>query len=217
MISFFDLFLHIDQHLMNFIASYGTWTYLILFAVIFCETGLVLTPFLPGDSLLFSLGAFSALPNNPMQISVLLFLLIIACILGNQVNYSIGRWVGPKIFKKEHVRFFNKQHLNRAHQFYQKNGGKAVVMGRFLPIIRTFVPFVAGISSMSYTRFSFYNIASGFLWVGSLLAAGYFLGSIPFVSQHFSLAIYGIIIVSLIPSLFLFASKKAVNGTGVKL
>ena len=194
--------LHLDSYLIYFVAEHGAWTYLLAFAVIFCETGLIVTPFLPGDSLLFTLGSIAAQEQKPLNILTLLALLILASILGNQVNYSVGRFIGPKVFGMKNAWLFNKKYLEEAHQFYEKHGGKTIIFARFIPIIRTFVPFVAGVSYMSIQLFQFYNIGSAALWIGSLLGMGYFLGSLPFIQAHFTLVIYGIIAISLLPPFF---------------
>jgi len=191
--------LHLDTYLISFVKEHGTWTYLVAFLVIFCETGLIVTPFLPGDSLIFALGSIAAHTENPLNILVLLTILIIASILGNHLNYRIGRFIGPKIFSMKSNRFINKKHLNHAHEFYEKHGGKTIIMARFIPIIRTFAPFIAGVSLMSSNLFKIYNIGSAILWIASLLSLGYFLGSLPFIKNNFSIVIYGIIIVSILP------------------
>ena len=199
---FLNCILHLDTYLISFVAAHGLWTYLVVFAIIFCETGLVVTPFLPGDSLLFALGSLAANVYNPINILILLPLLILASVLGNQVNYLIGRAIGPKIFTMNKSRLLNKKHLEEAHQFYEKHGGKTIILARFIPIIRTFVPFVAGVSYMSRNLFHIYNISSAMLWIGSLLGIGYFLGSLPFIKENFSIVIYGIIVISLLPPLY---------------
>jgi membrane-associated protein len=200
--------LHLDTYLLTFVASYGTWTYLVLFAIIFCETGLVVTPFLPGDSLLFAAGTITAQPNALLNIIPLFFLLAIASIVGNQLNYFIGRAIGPKIFSAKHSWLFNRRHLEDTHRFYEQQGGKTIILARFIPIIRTFAPFVAGLGYMSIHHFSLYNIASALLWIGSLLGCGYFLGSLPFVKENFAIVIYGIILISLMPPMFSFFSRR---------
>ena len=212
-LSFFNTILHLDNYLITFVAAHGMWTYLLAFAVIFCEKGLVVTPFLPGDSLIFALGSIAAQSLNPLNILILLPLLIFASIAGNQVNYSIGRAIGPRVFSIKHSRLFNKKHLHDAHQFYEKHGGKTIVMARFIPIIRTFVPFVAGISYMSFSLFNIYNICSAVLWIGSLLGMGYFLGSLPLVKDHFTVVIYGIIVISILPPIITFIYKKITRPT----
>jgi membrane-associated protein len=199
--------LHIDTYLFAFTAQYGTGTYFILFAIIFCETGLIVTPFLPGDSLLFTAGSIAA-SSDTLSISLLFILLIIASTLGNKLNYLIGRKMGPAVFSAKHSWLLNKKHLTEAHRFYELHGGKTIILARFIPIIRTFAPFIAGVGSMSLKQFSFYNVISAFLWIGCLLAAGYCFGTLPFVKEHFSLVIYGIIILSLLPAILIsFVSK----------
>lgn len=191
-----DFILHIDKHLFALVAQYGVWVYVILFIIVFCETGIVVTPFLPGDSLLFATGvvAGAGLLGYPESMLVLLA----AGILGDAVNYSIGRSVGPAIFKKD-TRFIKKAHLLKAHAFYERHGGKAIVLARFIPIIRTFAPFVAGIALMQPMKFLFYNVTGCIIWVGSLVSLGYFLGNTPFARKHFSLIVYAIIILSVMP------------------
>lgn len=206
--SLFDSILHIDLYLNAFVSTYGFWTYLALFAVIFCETGLIVTPFLPGDSLLFAAGSISAQPANPLNIFILFLLLFAASLLGNQVNYLVGKAVGPKVFTMNDSWFFNKKHLHETHLFYEKHGGKTLVFARFIPIVRTFAPFIAGIGQMQLLHFSLYNIVSALLWIGSLLSLGYFMGSIPIVKQHFAIVIYGIIILSLLPPIIAFLKSK---------
>jgi membrane-associated protein len=202
-----DLLLHIDVYLNAFVTSYGFWTYLALFAVIFCETGLIVTPFLPGDSLLFVAGSIAAQPNNPLNIFILFGLLLLASIIGNQVNYLVGRAIGLRVFKAKNTWLVNKEHLEKTHQFYEKHGGMTLIYARFMPIIRTFAPFVAGIARMEFMHFTIYNGVSALLWIGSLLSAGYFLGSIPLVKNNFTLVIYGIIGISLLPAVFGFLVK----------
>jgi membrane-associated protein len=191
-----DLFLHLDRHLAEVIANYGVWTYLILFAVVFLETGVVATPFLPGDSLLFAAGTFAAL--GALDLATLILLLTAAAILGDTLNYWIGRKVGPRVFR-ENVRFLNRRHLERTHAFYEKHGGKTIVIARFVPIVRTFAPFVAGIGSMSYRRFLLYNVAGGAVWVLGFVLFGYFFGNLPVVRSNFSLVIVAIIVLSVLP------------------
>lgn len=200
--------LHIDTYLFAFVSTYGVWTYAALFTIIFSETGLVIVPFLPGDSLLFAAGSIAANPNSALDIKLLFILLVIASILGNKLNYLIGKAIGPRVFSGTHTWLLNKKYLEQTHLFYEKHGGKTIVFARFIPIIRTFAPFVAGVGAMNLKQFSIYNIASALLWVGSLLLAGYFFGTLPFVKEHFSLVLYGIIIVSvLLPILPAFAAK----------
>ena len=194
---FIDIVLHLDKHLALLVQQYGTWIYAILFTVIFLETGVVVTPFLPGDSLLFVAGALAALGG--MDIFVLILVLFVAAGLGDFVNYRIGNYLGPKVFHWEQSRFFNKEALVKTHIFYEKHGGKTLVIARFLPLLRTFAPFVAGIGSMSWPSFTFYNLIGGLAWVVSLSLAGYFFGNLPWVQENLSAVIIGIIVVSMIP------------------
>ena len=195
--TFIDIILHLDKHLAVLVQQYGIWIYAILFAIIFSETGFVVTPFLPGDSLLFVAGALAALGG--MDIGVLIAVLVAAAVLGNMLNYQIGRYLGPRVFNWESSRFFNKVALEKTHAFYEKHGGKTLVISRFLPLFRTFAPFVAGIGAMSYSRFTFFNLIGAITWVGSLTLAGYFFGNLPWVQQNLTAVILGIIVVSLIP------------------
>lgn len=188
--------LQIDEHLFSLVEQYGAWLYAILFVIVFCETGFVVTPFLPGDSLLFATG--TVVGAGFLSYPLVVIVLLAAAIIGDGVNYAIGRSVGPAIFKRE-TRFLNKKHLLQAHAFYAKHGGKAIILARFIPIVRTFAPFVAGIALMNRAHFLAYNIVGALLWVFSLVTAGYFLGNIPIVKTNFSLVIYGIIIVSVLP------------------
>lgn len=199
---FIKIFIHLDKYLGTVIQNYGIWTNLILFIIVFCETGLVVTPFLPGDSLLFAAGTVAA--SGSLEVRWLLILLTTAAVVGDTVNYSIGHFVGPRIFHKENVRFLNKKQLERAHEFYEKYGGKAIILARFIPIIRTFVPFVAGIGRMSYLRFLSYNVIGGIAWVILFVCAGYFFGNIPIVKQNFTLVIYIIIFISILPGIIEF-------------
>ncbi|MBI3803700.1 MAG: DedA family protein [Nitrospirae bacterium] len=205
--TFIDLFLHLDRHLVAVFQDYGPWTYLILFLIIFCETGLVVTPFLPGDSLLFGVGALAA--GSDLHIGWLFILLSLAAILGDAVNYWIGHLIGPKVFQKKESRFFKKEHLDRTHQFYEKYGGKTIILARFVPIIRTFAPFVAGIGRMRYWHFAAYNIVGGILWIGLFLFGGYFFGNIPTVKENFTLVILGIIVVSVLPGVVELVRSRA--------
>jgi membrane-associated protein len=194
---FIDVVLHLDDHLQALVASYGAWVYLILFLIVFCETGLVVTPFLPGDSLLFVAGAIAA--AGGMNIHLLVVLLIIAAILGDAVNYGIGHYIGPRVLKDRNSRWLNPKHLERAHAFYERHGGKTIIIARFVPIIRTYAPFVAGAASMPYPRFALYNISGAVLWVVSLGYAGYFFGNIPVIKDNLTLVIITIIILSILP------------------
>lgn len=202
-----DIFLHLDHHLNEIIGQYGTWTYLILFLIVFCETGLVVMPFLPGDSLLFAAGAFAALGS--LNVFWLLVLLTIAAIAGDTINYWVGYWVGPKIFHRENVRFLNKKHLERTHRFYEKYGGKTIIIARFIPIVRTFAPFVAGIGRMSYWRFIAYNVGGGVAWVAICVFAGYFFGNLEIVKKNFSLVIIAIVLISVLPMLVEYLRHRA--------
>ena len=194
-----DLFLHLDKHLDVLIRDYGLWTYLFLFLVIFCETGLVVTPLLPGDSLLFAAGTLAARPESPLSVGLLFLLLATAAVLGDTVNYWLGAYLGPKIFRREKVRFLNREYLDRTHQFYERYGGKTIIIARFIPIIRTFAPFVAGMGRMTYWRFLVYNVAGGIGWVAICLFAGFWFGNIEIVQKRFSLVIIAIIFISLLP------------------
>jgi membrane-associated protein len=195
--TFVDIVLHLDKHLAVLVQQYGTWIYAILFAIIFSETGFVVTPFLPGDSLLFVAGALAALGG--MDIAILIAVLSAAAILGNMLNYQIGRYFGPKVFHWESSRFFNKTALEKTHAFYEKHGGKTLIISRFLPLFRTFAPFVAGIGAMTYARFTLFNLIGGLSWVGSLTLVGYWFGNLPWIQQNLTLVILAIIGLSLIP------------------
>jgi membrane-associated protein len=196
---FIDIVLHLDKHLALLVQQYGLWIYGILFFIIFAETGFVVTPFLPGDSLLFVAGALAALGEGGMDILILMGVLSSAAILGNMVNYQVGRFLGPKVFQWENSRFFNRDALVKTHAFYEKHGGKTLVLSRFLPLFRTFAPFVAGIGAMSYAKFTLFNLVGALTWVVSLCLAGYWLGNIPWVKANLSVIIIGIIIASLLP------------------
>jgi membrane-associated protein len=196
-----DLFLHLDRHLGEIIQQYGGWTYALLTLVVFCETGLVVTPFLPGDSLLFAAGAFAALPGSGLRLGILFALLASAAILGDTVNYWIGHRIGPAAFEGR-IRFLKKSHLDRTHVFYEKYGGKTIIIARFVPIVRTFAPFVAGVGSMSYGRFFTYNVVGGVAWVAICLFSGYFFGNLPVVKANFSLVIIAIVFISVLPAAF---------------
>jgi membrane-associated protein len=205
----FEFIMHIDVHLSEIIQNYGVWTYLILFLIIFCETGLVVTPFLPGDSLLFAAGTFAARGDfNAMWLSAILS---IAAVLGDTANYWIGSFVGPRVFHKEHVRFLNKEYLDRTHKFYEKYGGKTIIIARFVPIIRTFAPFVAGIGSMTYWHFISYNVIGGIVWILAFIFAGYYFGNIPMVKSNFTMVIFAIIIISVLPGVIEFIRQHKMN------
>jgi len=200
LLSGWDLLIHLDRHLAVLVQQYGSWIYLLLFAIIFSETGLVVTPFLPGDSLLFVAGALAA--AGGMDVHLLALVLVLAAVLGNTVNYSIGYYLGPKVFHWEGTRFFNRKALDRAHAFYERHGGKTIIITRFVPILRTFAPFVAGIGRMAYLSFTAYNLAGALAWVLSLLYAGYWFGNVPVVKQNLSAVILGVIALSLTPLAF---------------
>lgn len=204
--AFVDIVLHLDRHLELLVQQYGIWIYAILFAVIFSETGFVVTPFLPGDSLLFVAGALAALGG--MDIGLLLIVLTLAALLGNTLNYQIGRYFGPRVFHWENSRFFNRAALERTHAFYERHGGKTLVLSRFLPLLRTFAPFVAGIGAMHWGRFQLFNVIGALAWVGSLTLAGYWFGNLPWIRQNLTLVIVGIIGVSLLPALFAWLSQR---------
>jgi membrane-associated protein len=206
-----DLFLHLDRHLAELAQALGPWLYFLLFAIVFCETGLVVTPFLPGDSLLFAVGALASIPESGLSIWLIGALLIVAAILGDAVNYAVGAYIGPRVFSSEESRWLNKRHLQRTHEFYEKYGGKTIILARFVPIVRTFAPFVAGVGSMTYARFAVYNVTGAVVWVVSFLLAGYFFGQLPIVKQYFHLVIVGIIVVSVIPVVveFIRARREA--------
>jgi membrane-associated protein len=210
-----DLVMHLDVHLNSLIVTYQLWTYLILFAVIFCETGLVVTPFLPGDSLLFATGALAAAAGSPLRIHWLFLVLGAAAVLGDTVNYWIGHAVGPKIFHREKVRFLKKEHLARTHEFYEKYGGATIILARFIPIIRTFAPFVAGIGRMTYWRFISYNVIGGIAWVALFLFGGFFFGNLPVVRRNFTIVILAIVLISLLPGVIEYLRQKR-KGKGAK-
>ena len=203
--------LHIDTYLIAFVSHYGVLTYALLFAIIFCETGFIITPFLPGDSLLFAAGSIAANNSHALNIQILFVLLTLASILGNKTNYMIGRALGPKVFSAKTSWLLNKKHLQEAHQFYEKHGGKTLILARYIPIIRTFAPFVAGVGYMGLKEFSLYNIISAILWIGSLLGAGYLFGTLPIIRDNFSIVVYGIIAISLLPPLLVFIYRKTLN------
>lgn len=203
----FDFIIHIDQHLVDIVNTYQSWTYLILFLIIFAETGLVVTPFLPGDSLLFAIGAIIANPNSDLNIMLMWVLLIVAGILGDWANYHIGQYLGPKAFSGKY-KLLKKEYLNKTEEFYKKYGGRTIIYARFVPIIRTFAPFVAGIGSMRYGRFAIFNISGAILWVSIFLFLGYFIGSNPVVQNNFTLIIFGIIFISLLPPLIATLKEK---------
>ncbi len=201
-----DLFLHLDEHLNSVIQTYGTWTYLLLFLIIFMETGLVVTPFLPGDSLIFAAGTFAGLGS--LNVGLLFLLLAAAAILGDTVNYWIGHFIGPRAFSGE-IRFLKKEYMDRTHEFYERHGGKTIILARFIPIIRTFAPFVAGIGAMSYGHFIAYNVVGGVLWVALFTFGGYFFGNLKFVQENFSYVVLAIIFISILPAVVEFFKERA--------
>ena len=203
---FADILIHLDKYLDSIIRNYGSLTYVILFLIVFCETGLVVTPILPGDSLLFATGTVAALGS--LDLSLIIILLSIAAIAGDTVNYWIGYLVGPKVFSKEKSRLFNKEYLDRTHRFYQKYGGKTIIIARFIPIIRTFAPFVAGIGCMTYKRFITYNVLGGIGWIVTFVLGGYFFGNIPLVKNNFALIILAIIIISILPAIIEYLRQR---------
>ena len=194
-----DFILHIDRHLAEIIREYGTWTYVILFGIIFAETGLVVMPFLPGDSLLFAAGAFCARPETGLNVHLLAGLLFVAAVIGDTLNYHLGAKFGPAVFRSEDSIFLRRKHLERAHAFFEKYGGRAVILARFVPIVRTFVPFVAGMGGMTYRKFIAYNLIGGFVWIYFFVYAGFVFGNQPFVQKNFKLVILAIIVVSVLP------------------
>lgn len=203
---FIDVVLNLDKHLIEMVEQYGVWIYAILFAIIFSETGFVVTPFLPGDSLLFVAGAVAA--TGGMNVHLLVALLIAAAVLGNSVNYAVGRWLGRHFFTNRGSRWLNPAHLEKAHAFYEQHGGKAVVISRFLPIVRTYIPFVAGMAAMEPVRYTAFNVGGAVLWVGSLCYAGYFFGNIPWIRGNLTAIIVGIIVVSLLPLVYAYLRSR---------
>ncbi|TCL63016.1 membrane-associated protein [Hydrogenispora ethanolica] len=196
--NFGDLIFHLDDHLNLLAQEYGAWLYVILFLIIFCETGLVITPFLPGDSLLFALGALAA--AGVLKMDILFPVLLSATLSGDTVNYWAGYFIGPKVFQKERSRFLNRKYLDRAHQFYERHGGKMITIARFVPVIRTFAPFIAGIARMTYWRFFLYSFLGGLFWISLLTCGGYFFGNLPFIKQNFALTVLAIVLISLLPA-----------------
>jgi len=214
LLSIWDLIVHLDKHLATLVQTYGLWIYAILFAIIFCETGLVIAPFLPGDSLLFIAGALAAAgtTSDGIDVYLLVAILIAAAVLGDAVNYQIGAWLGPRIFKDDNARYLKRAHLEKAHAFYEKWGGMAIILARFTPFLRTYVPFVAGMSRMSYRKFALYNITGGVIWVAALTYLGYFFGNIPWVKANQGFMVIGIVIASLIPVLIGVIKSRPQSG-----
>lgn len=204
-----DIFLHLDVHLSEVISNYGTWTYAILFLIVFCETGLIVTPILPGDSLLFAAGSLAAL--GALDVTVLAPLLCAACLMGDLVNYSVGKFLGARLFSRKDARFLKREYLERTHGFYERYGAKTIIMARFVPIVRTFAPFVAGMGTMSFRKYIFFCVTGALLWVGVCVGAGYVFGNIPIVKDNFTLVVLAIIFVSLLPALIGFI--RARRGT----
>ena len=203
-----DFILHIDRYMIEIVRDYHTWTYAILFLIIFCETGLVVTPFLPGDSLLFVAGAVAAQPDMPLQVNLLALIVFGAAVLGDSCNYEIGRFLGAKLFGNPNSKIFKQQYLDKTHDFYKKYGGKTIIIARFVPIVRTFAPFVAGMGKMHYYYFMVYNLIGGTLWVGIFCYAGYFFGDLPFVQKNLKLLIVAIIVVSILPAVIEVGRNK---------
>ena len=202
-----DFVIHIDRHLVEIVDQYQTWTYFILFLIVFCETGLVVTPFLPGDSLLFASGAIAALDGHPLNISLIMVTFVVAAFVGDNTNYFIGKYLGHKVYDHNY-KLIKREYLNKTHAFYEKHGGKTVIIARFMPIIRTFAPFVAGVGSMTYRRFISYSVAGSILWTILFCLAGYFFGNISFVKKNFSLVILAIILISLLPPVVAILKEK---------
>jgi len=210
--SLINFILHIDEHLIAFVTAYGAWTYALLFLIIFCESGIIFTAFLPGDSLLFAIGALTASMSGVLNIHLLFFFLVIASVSGNGLNYFVGNWIGPKVFRSGNSWIFNKKHIEKAHVFYERYGGKAIIIARFIPIVRTLVPFIAGVGYMKYRQFFIFNLVGALLWIGGLVYGSYLFGNIPFVKQHFSLVILAIIILSLMPPLIEMIRHRYFRG-----
>jgi len=204
-----DVVLHLDAYLNQWAVDLGPWTYVLLFAIVFCETGLVVTPFLPGDSLLFAVGALAASEGSPIEVVPVSLLLIVAAVVGDALNYSIGKFVGPKVFARESSRFLNKEHLVRTQRFYEKHGGKTIIIARFVPIVRTFAPFVAGIGRMQYRRFALFNVTGGVAWVVGFVGLGHAFGNLPVVERNFHYVILGIIVLSLLPAVIEWLRARA--------
>jgi membrane-associated protein len=207
-----DLAVHLDRHLAAFVAQHGTWVYALLFAIVFCETGLVVTPFLPGDSLLFVTGALAA--AGGMDITVVMTVLVAAALCGDNVNYWIGRWIGPRVFHYRESRWFNTKHLERTRAFYEKHGGKTIIIARFVPIVRTYVPFVAGVGAMPYLRFLSFSVVGALVWVIALCTAGYFFGNLPVVKNNLTLVILGIVLLSISPGIVAWLRHRRSAASG---
>ncbi len=206
----FDFIIHFDDYLAKIIAAFGNWTYVILFVIVFAETGLVVTPFLPGDSLLFVVGTLAG-SGLGLNIWIAYIVLLIAAVLGDTVNYWIGHKLGAKVFSQKNSRIFKQEYLEKTQDFYEKHGGKTIIIARFVPIVRTFAPFVAGVGKMNYSTFILYNVVGGFIWVTSLTFAGYFFGQLPIIQENFEYAVFGIIIISLIPMMYEYINHKRIS------
>ena len=209
LLQLWDLVVHLDRHLAVFVAQHGVWVYALLFTIVFCETGLVVTPFLPGDSLLFVVGTIAAVGG--MHLGLVMTVLVCAALCGDNVNYWIGRWAGPRVFRDRGSRWLNPRHLQRTHAFYEKHGGKTIIIARFVPIVRTYVPFVAGVGTMPYARFLGFSIVGALVWVVSLSLAGYFFGNLPVVKSNLSLVILGIVLLSISPGLVAWLRHRAAS------
>lgn len=207
LLAFIDFFIHLDHHINELLSRYGEWTYLIVFFIIFCETGLVVTPVLPGDSLLFVLGALAS-SGTVLNIQWLFILLSAAAILGDSLNYFIGHLLAPKVFRREKMRFVKEEYLEQARVFFEKYGGKTIIIARFIPIVRTFAPFLAGVGAMRYLKFLLYNIIGGILWITLFLSAGFFFGNMPAVRKNFTLVIFAIIILSILPGIWEYGRER---------
>lgn len=211
-INFIDFFIHLDRYLHLLISNFGIWTYVIIFLIIFCETGLVVTPFLPGDSLLFGLGAIAA--AGALEVELLMLAIPVAAVSGDNVNYTLGKFIGPRVFHREKSRFFKKEYLERTRRFYERYGGKTIILARFVPIVRTFSPFVAGIGRMAYPRFLLYSVTGGLAWVAFLILGGYYFGNLPLVKEHFTLVILAIIGISIMPGVVEFVRRRREVAAG---
>lgn len=209
----FDIFFHLDTNLNMWAGTLGGWIYVILFIILFCETGLVVMPVLPGDSLLFAVGALASIDGSPLSLPLLLGLLAAAAVIGDAVNYAIGNRVGPQVFNRENSRWLNKRHLIRAHEFYERYGGQTIIIARFMPIIRTFAPFVAGIGRMGYRRFAMFNVVGGVAWVCLFVLAGYFFGNVSFVKHNFHYVIVAIVILSMLPPVIEYLRQRRGRAT----
>lgn len=207
----FNFIIHLDEHLLAFVSAYGSWTYVLLFLIIFCETGIIFTAILPGDSLLFAAGALTAHATDFLNVHALFILLVIASASGNSLNYLIGKWLGPRVFRSNQSWLFNQKHMDHAHRFYERYGGKTIIIARFIPIIRTFAPFLAGIGYMTYQQFLFYSFIGAFLWIGVLVYGSFLFGNIPIVKEHFSLVILAIVTLSILPPIVEFLRRRWVK------